>query len=122
MDASCLGDHYAEADLCQKLKTRDGGSFFQPLGNRGYDGKSTISFEDDDEKRRWGHVKRVVRAMFSLTGGFPEKFGPYWNPNLSLAGNHPSRKPTMSKRGSIFRAILHEFSPTTYPTNKAPIE
>lgn len=91
MDASCLGDHYAEADLCQKLKNEGWRLVFQPLSVIVYDGKSTISFEDDDEKTALGTLNESrARHVFIDRWLSRKNSDPYWNPNLSLAETIPS--------------------------------
>ena len=76
MDASCLGDHYAEADLCQKLKTRDEARF--SLGNHTTE-NPPLALRTTMKTALGTLNESRARHVFDLTGGFQKNSDPYWN-------------------------------------------
>ncbi len=83
MDEAELGNHYAEADLCLKIRKLGQRLLVQPRASVVFGG-DTSQF---DPKRR---LEEKIERM-SATQSFRHRWGkaasvdPYWNPNLSLS-------------------------------------
>lgn len=91
METNCFGDYYADADLCQKLQSAGWRLVYQPLSVVVYDGKSTVSFDGDNEKMAMDALKESrARRAFTDRWLSRKNTDRYWNPNLSLAETIPS--------------------------------
>ncbi|MER2541395.1 MAG: hypothetical protein ABTQ26_19310 [Azonexus sp.] len=91
MDASELGDHLADADLCLKLRRNDQRLIFQPL--------ATVVFEEARQLDIAGNIEHRTREMLTeahATEVFSRRWppsaavDPFFNPNLSLAKSTPT--------------------------------
>ena len=87
MDEAELGDHYAEVDLCLKLRKRGQRLVVHPRSSVVYGGDTS----QYDVKRRLG--EKI--AKMDATKSFRQRWGknaivdPYWNPNISLSNVIP---------------------------------
>lgn len=85
MDESDLGNHFSDADLCQKLLALKQRLIYQPQATAVYGGPTSLDVRCDVEG--WArdtvaeaHAKRI----FSQRWLAHSSADPYWNPNLSL--------------------------------------
>lgn len=91
MDEEKLGDTLAEADLCLKMRQNGERLIFQALANVVCSDTLASSFESDDN-----HIARQLQAKARARETFHERWypqaalEPFWNANLSLAGNTPA--------------------------------
>jgi O-antigen biosynthesis protein len=108
MDATDLGDHFAEIDLCLKLRRNNQRLIFQPLATVVYDGTAELSIAADIEQqtRRAQAESRATRTLLERWRK-NATVDPYWNPNLSLAESTPTLE-------TDFRAQW-QFLPSTAP-------
>lgn len=90
MDEACLGDHFAEIDLCLKLRHKSQRLLFQPLATVVYDGSAELMIAGDAEQQSRLMLDKS-RATHTLMGrwGANATVDPYWNQNLSLLSNTP---------------------------------
>lgn len=90
MDANDLGEHFAEVDLCQKLRRDNQRLIFQPLATVVYDGSAELKIAGDAERQSRLMLDKS-HATRTLVGRWGENsmVDPYWNPNLSLLSNAP---------------------------------
>ena len=90
MDESELGDHYSDADLCQKLRRSNQRVVYQPLAAAVYGGPTSLDVGRDIEERA-----RDTLAEARATKAFSQRWlthfpvDPFWNPNLSLNTSTP---------------------------------
>ena len=91
MDETELGDYFAEADLCQKMRRNNLRLIYQPLATVVYGGSAELTIAGDAEQK-----SRRELAEFHAARNFLARWGanatvdPYWNPNLSLAETIPT--------------------------------
>jgi GT2 family glycosyltransferase/glycosyltransferase involved in cell wall biosynthesis len=113
MNATELGDHFAETDLCLKLRKNGQRLVFQPLANVANSDMLENNFESDP----------IVIAQTTLTEArakatFHERWypaaatDPFWNPGLSIAEGIPGTEPDLISRwqftpGDLPRIFAH---------------
>lgn len=91
MDEATFGKHFAEVDLCQKLRRNHQRLIFQPLATVVYEGSAELTIAADTERQA-----RMAVDESRATRAFLERWpanatvDPYWNPNLSLAETVPA--------------------------------
>lgn len=87
MDDAHLGDHYAEVDLCLKVREQGQRLVVTPRSSVVYGGDTS----QYDQKRRL----EISISKMDATKSFRQRWGknsivdPYWNPNLSLSNVIP---------------------------------
>jgi len=91
MDEGALGEHFGEADLCLKLRTKGFRLLHQPLANILFAGSSQPDFDNalDTPDGKPPRRAQAVKTLFQHWGRMA-LVDPYWNPNLSLADSKPS--------------------------------
>ncbi len=90
MDENCLGDHFADADLCLKLRSLGHRTIYQPLATVVYGGP--ISFDlGCDIERKTNFLSAQGNAKYEFLQRWLNRGAsdPYWNPNLSLTSVTP---------------------------------
>lgn len=91
MDEMDLGDHFSDADLCQKLGRRNQRLVYQPLATAVYGGPTSLDAGCDIE----GDVQDITNKA-RATKTFSQRWltsaiaDPFWNPNLSLNTSTPT--------------------------------
>lgn len=91
MDEMDLGDHFSDADLCQKLGRRNQRLVYQPLATAVYGGPTSLDAGCDIE----GDVQDITNKA-RATKTFSQRWlasavaDPLWNPNLSLNTSTPT--------------------------------
>ncbi len=91
MDDSELGDHFSDADLCQKLLNLKQRLIYQPLATAVYGGPTSLDVGCDVEG--WARdtvAKAHATRIFSQRWLARSSADPYWNPNLSLNTSSPT--------------------------------
>lgn len=91
MDETDLGDHLADADLCQRLRGTGQRLIYQPQATVVYGGPTNLGVLDSLAKRSRDledklHAEKVfAQRWLTQAGG-----DPFWNSNLSLASRIPT--------------------------------
>jgi glycosyltransferase involved in cell wall biosynthesis len=86
-----LGDNYADADLCLKLRSPTQRLIYQPFATVVYGGATTLDIEGDAE-----HTAQSTIAKEHAAKAFSQRWlplaavDPFWNTNLSLANLKPT--------------------------------
>lgn len=108
MDEVDLGDHLADADLCQKLLSRGKRLIYQPLSTVVDGHCSTVDLKINDEcKAKSISAQAHATKTFSLRWLKSAEIDRFWNPNLSLGKSIPVPE-------TDFRA-LWQYLPTDTP-------
>lgn len=90
MDEVDLGDHLADADLCQKLLSRGKRLIYQPLSTIVDGHCSTVDLKINDEcKVKSISAQAHATRTFSLRWLKSAEIDRFWNPNLSLEKSIP---------------------------------
>jgi glycosyltransferase involved in cell wall biosynthesis len=88
MDETVLGDYFAEADLCHKLRKNKQRLIYQPLATIVYGGSAELTIVGDiDQKTRLEMTEFQAARTFMERWGSKATVDPYWNQNLSLASS-----------------------------------
>lgn len=91
MDETELGDHYSDADLCQKLRKLGERLVYQPQATVVYGGPSSFDLGGDE-----GRSIQIVSARGRARTVFLQRWAgrgatnSFWNPNLSLSNSVPT--------------------------------
>lgn len=103
MDETDLGDHLADADLCQKLRGIGQRLIYQPQATVVYGGPTSLSVECNLAKRTRDILNETHAGhVFSQRWLTHAAGDPFWNPNLSLVARTPTpEKQTSPPSGNI---------------------
>jgi GT2 family glycosyltransferase/glycosyltransferase involved in cell wall biosynthesis len=83
MDCTDLGDHFADIDLCLKLRKQNHRLIVHPRSSVVFGGETSLY---DLKKRAEANIRRMTAgATLRQRWGADVVVDPYWNPNLSLS-------------------------------------
>lgn len=85
MDEVDLGDHFSDADLCQKISDLKQRLVYQPLATAVYGGPTSLDIGCDIEGYAQDTIAEArATKVFSQRWLTHSSLDPFWNPNLSL--------------------------------------
>lgn len=91
MDEADLGDHFSDADLCQKLRSLNQRLIYQPLATAVYGGPTSLDMGCDTEGEARDTIAEArATKIFSQRWLAHSSADLFWNPNLSLNSSTPT--------------------------------